>query len=509
MKLDELKTGTMLSYLQMGLSMIIELCYTPIMIRLLGRTEYGLYNTAASIISTLAILNLGFNSGYIKYYAKYKEKKEYDRIHKLNGVFLSIFIVLGIIALVCGLYLTTNIKIIFKSGLTFQEYKIAKILMFLLTINLSLSFPMSVFENIIFAHEKYIFLKLVNIFRIICGPLIMLPLLFIGYKSIMLVSVSMLVSLSCYGTNIYYFFYMLHEKIEFSYFDRKLLKDLFIFSSFIALNIIVDQINNNVDNILLARIKGVQSVAVYAVAGRLYTAYSRFSTAISGIFTPRIHKIMNKAKSVEELTEDYTQLFVKIGRIQFLILGLIASGLVFFGKRFIVLWAGLEYLEAYYVILLLAIPAIIPLIQNIGIEIQRAENKHQFRSIIYLVMAILNLGISYILCFKYGVIGVTMGTSLSLLVANGIIMNIFYHKCCHINILFFWKNIVTLLKGSIVPMMLGIFLVNFINQNNIFNYIFSIFIYILVYCLCQWKFGMNFYEKSIVKKCYTMVISKL
>ncbi len=74
--MDQLKLGTLLSYLQMVLSVVIGIVYTPVMIRLLGQNEYGLYNTVASTISMLSVLSLGFNSGYIRYYARYKKEKK-------------------------------------------------------------------------------------------------------------------------------------------------------------------------------------------------------------------------------------------------------------------------------------------------------------------------------------------------------------------------------------------------------------------------------------------------
>ena len=69
---NQLRWGSILSYAQMGLSVLIGLLYTPVMLRLLGSSEYGLYNTVASTISMLGLLNLGFNSGYIRYFAKYR-----------------------------------------------------------------------------------------------------------------------------------------------------------------------------------------------------------------------------------------------------------------------------------------------------------------------------------------------------------------------------------------------------------------------------------------------------
>lgn len=509
MKLKEIKIGIVLSYLQILLSIVIELIYTPVVIRLLGKSEYGLYNTAISTISALSILNLGFNSSYIRYYAKYKEEKKYDKIYNLNGMFFTIFLLMGFVAFIIGIYLIFNINIIFNKGLNEQEYKIFKVLLSFLIISLFYNFPISIFENIISAHEKYIFLKTVEVFRIILNPILTIPLLLLGFKSIALVAISLIILLITSFIHIYYVFFILKEKFCFRFFEKKLLKDMLIYTSFIAINIIVDQINNNIDNILLARIRGTNEVALYAISSRLYTVFVRFSVAISGVFIPTIHSIANKIKDKKNLAKEYTGLFIKVGRLQFILLGLFISGTIFFGKRFILLWAGKDYVTSYYILLLLIIPTTIPLIQNLGIEIQRAENKHQFRSIIYLIMAIFNLFLSYSLCKKYGAIGTTIGTSISLIFANGILMNIFYHKKCYINILEFWKNIISVIRGMIIPCFLGIILNIYIEKNNmIYLYIFSILIYTIIYVISIWKISMNEEEKLFLKNIYIKIKNK-
>ena len=43
MKVNQIKAGAILSYLSMGLSTIISLVYTPIMLQRLGESEFGVY----------------------------------------------------------------------------------------------------------------------------------------------------------------------------------------------------------------------------------------------------------------------------------------------------------------------------------------------------------------------------------------------------------------------------------------------------------------------------------
>ena len=68
----------------MAIQILIGLVYTPVMIRLLGQSEYGLYNAVASTISMLSVLRLGFNNSYIRYYSIYKKAKRYKSYRLLE-----------------------------------------------------------------------------------------------------------------------------------------------------------------------------------------------------------------------------------------------------------------------------------------------------------------------------------------------------------------------------------------------------------------------------------------
>ena len=183
-----------------------------------------------------------------------------------------------------------------------------------------------------------------------------------------------------------------------------------------------------------------------------------------------------------------------------MLLGLVASGLVFFGRQFILFWAGAGYEDAYYVMLLLVLPASIALIQNLGIEIQRAQNKHHFRSLVYLGMAFVNLGLSIILCQKYGTVGCAIGTAASLVLSNGLIMNIYYHKKCAIDIIAFWKSIFRLFCGLLLPVAAGVLILRLADITHWGMFLIWVMVYTSIYCLSMWFIGMNSYEKQLVLK---------
>lgn len=502
MKHNQLKLGTLLSYLQMGLGIIVSLVYTPTMIRLLGQSEYGLYNTVSSTISMLSVLSLGFNSGYIRYYARYKSLRDEEAISRLNGLFLLIFLGIGTVALACGLYLWQNLELVFDAGLTQAEYVIARKLMLLLTVNLAVSFPMSVFANIISANERFVFLKLLGVAKTVGGPLVTLPLLLMGFRSVAMVVVTVLLHLIIDVCYLYYVLAVLKMQFRFRGIDKRLAGGLVSYTVFIAVNLVVDQINTNLDKFLLGRFCGTAAVAVYSVGYSMYHYYMTFSTAISGMFVPRIHRIVQETfDNQPEQRRLLTELFIRVGRIQYLVLALVGSGLLFFGRWFILdIWAGPEYADAYYVTLLLALPATVPLIQNLGIEIQRAQNRHQFRSIAYLAMAAVNLAMSIVLCQRYGAVGAAVGTAVSLILANGIVMNIYYHRRCNLDILAFWKSISRLSAGLVAPAAAGVLLIRWVKNSSVWAHLAAIAIYSVVYFVSMWLVGMNQYEKDMLRR---------
>ena len=60
MKLSQKKVGALLSYVSEAIRILTALIYTPIMLRLLGQSEYGLYQLVHSVVSYLSLLSLGF-----------------------------------------------------------------------------------------------------------------------------------------------------------------------------------------------------------------------------------------------------------------------------------------------------------------------------------------------------------------------------------------------------------------------------------------------------------------
>ena len=100
LQVNQVRLGAVLSYVSMGLSTLISLIYTPIMLGRLGETEYGVYGAVGPIISYLLLLSMGLGSAYIRYYSQAKVAKDRREMAKLNGMFLVTLSLLGLVLLI-------------------------------------------------------------------------------------------------------------------------------------------------------------------------------------------------------------------------------------------------------------------------------------------------------------------------------------------------------------------------------------------------------------------------
>ena len=239
---------------------------------------------------------------------------------------------------------------------------------------------------------------------------------------------------------------------------------------------------------------GTTAVAIYNVGNTFNSITLNLTTGISNLLTPRTNKMVFQGASASALTE----LAIRVGRIQGYIMCLIVSGFIAFGRPFIQFYAGENYEDAYWVAILVMIPNMVPLLQSVCLSIITAQNKHKFRSFVYLAIAVANVIGTWFLMQQFGIIGAAFMTGLALLVGNGFVMNWYYSRRIGLQIKKFWQSISKLLIIPTVLCTVTLVLSKVISLYNISNLIIGICIYTAVYCALSYIFVMNEYEKNIV-----------
>lgn len=492
MAINQLKAGAVLSYVSIGLNNIIGLTYTPFMLRMMGQSEYGLYSLVASIVSYLTVLDLGFANAIVRYTAKFRAEGKISEQYEMFGMFFLLYIGISILTLLVGSILYFNIDTLFGQSMNETELYKIRIMMLLMIFNLAFTFPMSIWGAIITAYENFVFQKLVNIIRIILNPIVMIIMLLMGYRAIGMVVVTTAFNVVTLLINWWYCRNKLHIQVLFGQFHWGFFKEVSIYSFWIFLNAIMDRIYWSTGQFVLGMFKGATTVAVYSVAIQLQSMYMGLSNAISGVFLPRVTSLVINGNNKKVLSD----LFIRIGRIQYSVLIFVLLSFVLFGKQFIKFWASESYIDSYYYALLFLVPLTVPFMQNTGILILQARNMMKFRSIIYLFISLFSLIIAVPLAKKYGGIGCAFANMLGLTIGQIIVMNIYYLKMVNIDILRFWKEICQM---SVVPFLfclVGFFVVPLLNIDTPINLIICLLLFTIIYCPLFVCYGLNGYERK-------------
>ncbi|MBR5272584.1 MAG: oligosaccharide flippase family protein [Clostridia bacterium] len=504
-KVSQLKMGAVISYVTLIINTIMPIIYTPIMLSILGKDEHGLYTFAHSIVSYLTLLSFGFGSSIVRYMTKYRALEDRENEEKTFGLFMIVYGVFSALVLIGGVILSFNSGALLTDTANSVYVDKMKILVLIMTLNVMISFVSAVFSSVIIAHEQFIFYKLLTLFSAVAIPCASIILLFCGFASIgitlstTIVNFILLVGHSIYCTK------KLKIKPRFKNLDFNVLKEIIRFSAFIFIAEISNMLYMATDRFLLGKMVTLASVSIYSTGATFSTIMNSLTVGISDVLMPKVTKMVFKGASNKEMDD----IFIRVGRMQFIIVSFVMSSFAVFGRQFMPIFAGEGYDDSYWVAIILMVPLAVPLIQSVAVNIITARNKHRFRSFVLFGVAILNVVLT-VLALWLGMegIGAALASAVAAIIGTGAIMNWYYHKKMQIDIPRFWFNVLKLCPVPVGMTLLGFGITYFVDVSGIWRFLIGAVIYTIVYLPLLWITSLNKYEKGIFEDIFKKVRSK-
>ncbi len=497
-KVNQVRVGAVLSYINMAIGSLIPMFYTPIMLQLLGQNEYGLYKLSSSVTSYLSLISFGIGSAVVRYFTKYRAENDKEGEENVFGLFNIIFMIISAITIIAGIVIIFIVEPIYGSSLKIDgQITELKILVLILSANTALNFLCTPYNAVVTSHERFLFLQVINILTTVVTPVLNLIVLLIGFKSIGLVLSSFSLSIVIRFVYILYVRKNLGMRPRYNNMPKHLIKEILVFSFWIFVANIVNQLYNSTDTIIIGAIPALATVgvAIYNIGITFNSMVFSFSTGLLNVLTPKVNMMVFSDASNRELTD----IMIRVGRLQCYIVSLMTFGFIAFGQPFIYLWAGNGYEEAYWVAIVTMIPPCIPLIQNVALNIIVAQNKHRFRALVFLVIAIINV-IGTLICVNYfGIIGAAIVSGVAFLLGQGLIMNWYYWKKIKLEIPRFWKNISMIFVTPIILSIITLVVSNFVNFYSWIAFFIGVLIYSVLFAIVNWLFIMSDYEKDIFR----------
>lgn len=493
--MNQRKLGIFLSYLNIALHAVIGFLYVPILLHFIGKSEYGLYQLMGSLIAYFSIMDFGLSAAVIRFYAKYRALKDSIGMENILAISVRGYGAVTILALAIGFICYGFLDVIFAGSMTVSEVDEAKQIFLLLLLNIVITLSTMVFRSVINAHERFFFLKGMETIQLVMQPILVVLVLQHHPSAFSVAAVQTVLNLLLSGARVYYCFHDLHVKIHFHYWSPELFSEFKKLALSVFVVTLIDQVFWKTNQIILGIISGTAAVAVYSIASLIYMNYMALSTAISGVYLPHVTGMVARKEPIRNLSE----LFIQIGRWQYYLLALVATGFIIFGKQFIALWAGPEFEDSYIITLLIILPFTVDLIQNIGLAIMQAMNRYDFRARIYFLTGVMNLILAIPLGIKYGGVGCAVATGISMIVGNGFIMNWYYAKGMHLAIASFWKQIGKISFITFMCLVIGYWVNAYIGPyGGIYPFILKVVMYTILYVVMIYFFAMNLSEREKV-----------
>lgn len=429
----QVKIGAILSYLSIIINIVAGIIYTPWMVRQIGKSDYGLFTLANSLI-TLFLIDFGLSSATARYLSKYHAEGDEEKADAFLGVVYKLYLIIDaviFVALVVFFFLIDGVYV----KLTPEELRKFKVVYVIAGGFAIFNFPFITLNGVLTAYEKFVPLKLADvIYRLLIVGL-MVCALFLGYGLYALVSVTAFA-----GFVVIVFKYIVIKrtvpiKANFKFSDKSLYKELFGFSIWVTLASLAQRLIFNITPSILGIVADSNAIAVFGVVTTIEGYVYTITSAINGMFMPKISRIYANT----DTETDITPLLLKVGRFQYALNGLLVVGFAIVGNLFIRLWMGADYIDAYYGILLVCIPGIFSNSLQIANTAMIVKKRVDLQAYVNIGMGLINIGLSFILSKYYGVIGACV----SIFVAytfRAIVLNIICYKVMRINIPLFIKE---------------------------------------------------------------------
>lgn len=486
-----------LSYIQIFFEVVSTLLITPFMIRTLGQAEYGVYKLSTSITSYLLLLDMGVGNAIIRYIAKFRANKDSKAERDFFGVAIVFYSIIAFISLLGGFFLLKTFSSMFGTGMNSAEIALGKKLLLITVVNAAITLCTAVYANVIIAYGHFSTSRGSLIVQIILRMILTVVMLKLGLGSFGMVLVNLVLTILCRVFFVLYVFKVIGLRPNFNGISYSFVKEISIYSSLVLAQAVATQINASIDHILLGVMvpEAASIIAVYSIGTQVVQYFKSIGSSFNGILMPGVVNLVEKHVSAQQICEE----MVRIGRFMFMILCLIWSGFVVFGQQFINLWVGSSNKDAYHVALILMSAYLFIMTESIGSQILWAKNEHKEQAILKLFVVFLNIVLTAILIRWKPLLGATIGTFVSLLVGDILVMNIIFSKKLQICLRQYYQGLLEGLLPCIIFTIGFGFVVNLFPIAGWVGLLLKILIMCFMYAAMMWFWGLNNYEKKVLK----------
>jgi O-antigen/teichoic acid export membrane protein len=391
-------------YLAIAIDALIGLMLLPFNVHHLGKSAYGLWMLTASMTTYFSVLDLGFGGSIVKFVAHYRAKRDVRGMNEIASTLFGIFTVVGCVAYAVFLVLAFNVRHVVQ--ITPDQESVARSLMLVIGVYVSLGFPFSIFGGIINGFQRYDLNNVVGIASSAIVAAVNVAMLWSGCTLVQLVMATTgirILTYVVYRMNAYYVFRPL--RIRPSLFRWSRVRELTSFSVYVSIIDWANKLNYSIDAIVIGAFLSPASVAVWTVPQRLAEMLQRLTNQVNGVLFPVVVD-----SDVGEKPERLRTILIQGTRLSLVSVVPLASALVLLARPLIRAWVGPTFDDGIVVAQILVSVAAVRVGNSTATTVLKGAGEHRLLAFANAGAALGNVALSLLWIRRYGLIGQAMGT---------------------------------------------------------------------------------------------------
>lgn len=411
--LSKLIRGASANVIEHGLKMVVMFVTTPLMIRCLGKEDYGTWLLAGAIIAYFRLLDLGVSFAGSRFLGAALGANDREEYQSLVCHLFRFFTRLGIATLALTLLAVWGLPFFIKDG---DIVSTVRVLLAGLGVSTALRFFTRIYEVVLKGHVRYDLIGISSILKTVVQAGLIIALLLMGHGLMVLLVAHVLVDV--------------FDQLLLVYFAKRVEKDLRLtgaekkgsgaselirYSATAMITNAGNSLRQGMDPMIITHVSGLGSLPPYMVGTRLLGVFSDIINAIFGGGLIAAFSQLYGRGDVEALNQRFLQAI----RCSTILAMLGGCGLMLFGPAFILRWVGPGFMVSGNVILILAPVTALSLCQYPVWSLFYSQNKQQWLAVMTLVGGVFNLVLSFLLAWRWGWMGVVWATCVEMALAYG------------------------------------------------------------------------------------------
>ena len=432
------KIATISSLIGLGSKMLVvflSFINRKFFLKYLGAELLGINGTLLQVLDTLSLAELGFQTTIIFRLYKPLVEENYEESSKILMFLKKTYLWIGIFIFSMGIILSPFLKFIITK--VNVDFRIILISYFIMLIGTAASYLLSYNRALLLADQKNYICNLLDSFTQLIFTIfkIFAIIFFRNYVLFVIIGTANTIT----SNLLVYLYYKKHYKwIDASTkIDKELTKRLTDDTKNVFIGKIGGYVYNSTDNLIISSVIGTTWVGL---VGNYSTITNAIKVVIFGLTSPIQPMLGNYAASNSR--EETEAIMKKYGFIRFLIALLLLVPTMCLSDVFVKMFYGDEFVLDSAITILLVLDLLIICLQGAAGELIDALGFFKEEKNLYLTYAILNITLSFVGAYFFGIVPIFLATVISQLLSWWWRSKILYLKYYESNVglMNYWKD---------------------------------------------------------------------